>query len=334
MLTFPRDHGAHPDYRTEWWYITGIVRPTDHPDAQDMGFQVTFFRSRLDTDPTNPSRFAARQLLFAHAAVSDPARGHLLSEQRAARAGFGLAEASTEDMAVHIGPWSLVRDARSQHFRIKLVAERFSLALELSPTKAILLEGEAGFSQKGPSSVDASEYYSIPQLAVLGSVTLEGRAAQVAGLAWMDREWSSSYLAPDAIGWDWAGINLDDGGALMAFRIRKKSGEPLWAGGTLRQADGTQTRFAPSEVAFKTARTWRSPRTGVVYPVGQTLSVGPYSWQLAALMDDQELDTSASTGTLYWEGAVRASPVPGSPPGLRSGEGYLELTGYDQPLKL
>jgi len=151
----------------------------------------------------------------------------------------------------------------------------------------------------------------------------------VTGRAWLDHEWSSEYLAPEAAGWDWAGLNLADGGALMAFRMRNRTGGTVWAGGTLRGGDGRLRMFSPADIGFVPRRTWRSPRTGVEYPVAMTLSAGGTTYALDPLFDDQELDASASTGTIYWEGAVRASTVGGE-----AGRGYLELTGYGMPLRL
>jgi predicted secreted hydrolase len=321
-LVFPADHGAHPQYRTEWWYITGWLDTPSGP----QGFQVTFFRTRPDVDQRNPSAFAARQILFAHAALSDPKVGRLLHDQRIARQGFGLAEAATGDTDVVLQDWSLKRQADGR-FHARVGGKDFALDLLFTPTQPVLPEGEDGFSRKGPLPTEASRYYSIPHLKVSGAVRRGGRPVGVTGEAWLDREWSSTYLDPQAVGWDWTGLNLDGGGALMAFRVRDASGRALWAGGSLRTADGAVTRFEPSDVAFAVRRRWRSPRTGVDYPVEQTLTVrlatGPRQFPLTPLFDDQELDSRPS-GPVYWEGAVRTS----------GGRGYLELTGYLAPLKL
>jgi predicted secreted hydrolase len=244
VLRFPRDHGAHPEYRTEWWYATGWLAAGDEP----LGFQATFFRSRLPFATDNPSAFTPRQIVFAHAALSDPSFGRLRDDQRAAREALGLAGASE-------------------------------------------------------TTTDACS-------------------------AWLDHEWSSDYLAPDAAGWDWCGINLGHGGALMAFRIRSKRGGVYWAGGTLATERG-KTVFMPAQIAFRPLRTWRSPRTDVEYPVAMRVTAGDASWDLEPLMNDQELDSRASTGTIYWEGAVRAMQQ-----GKEAGRGYLELTGYGQSLEM
>lgn len=321
---FPADHGAHPAYRTEWWYVTGFVRGAD---GRDLGFQVTFFRVRPRGDPANPSRFAPRQLLFAHAALSDPAIGHLLHGERAARAGFGLAEARIGDADIRLKDWR-IRRLPDGRYATSVRTDDFALALTLTPGAPVLLQGDGGYSRKGPRPDQASYYYSQPQLAVSGRLVRGGRAQAVTGRAWLDREWSSDYLGGGAIGWDWTGLNLDDGGALMAFRIRGPGGATLWAGGSLRRADGALVRFAPGDVRFDALRRWRSPRTGADYPVVQRLSVrlpeGVRRWRLDPLFADQELDARRSGMPVYWEGAVRSAGA----------TGYLELTGYADRLRM
>lgn len=322
-LHFPSDHGAHPDFRTEWWYVTGWLQTAD---GTPLGFQVTFFRSRPPLDQTNPSRFAPKELLFAHAAVSDPALGKLQDEQRAARAGFGLAEVAGNDTNVHIGAWSLQRDSGGT-YRSVVQAREFTLELTLVPTQPLLLEGERGYSRKGPLAPQASYYYSQPQLKVSGALTRHGKREVIKGTAWLDHEWSSAMLDEHAVGWDWIGINFDDGGALMAFQIRNKAGGKFWAGGTLRRADGSVVTLPVSAVDFSPRRLWRSPRTGTEYPISMRVQAGDLTLDLVPLMDDQELDSRASTGAIYWEGAVTA--LRGA---SRIGRGYLELTGYFQRL--
>lgn len=323
-LRFPADHGAHPDFRTEWWYATGWLKTED---GRDLGFQVTFFRTRPDIDPANPSRFAPSQILFAHAGLSDPQVGRLLHGEKAARAGFGIAEAATEDAAVTIEDWFFRREADNR-FATRVSAPDFTLDLGFAPTQEPFLQGVGGYSQKGPDAADASHYYSMPHLRVSGTVTRNGKATSVSGEAWLDREWSSNYLVPDAQGWDWTGLNLDDGGALMAFRIRGKNDETIWAGGSLRRPDGTITQLSPQDVRFTATRRWRSPDTQAEYPVAQVLSVslpeGVREFPLEPLFDAQELDGRGSGLPVYWEGAVKTT----------GGRGYLELTGYASPLSL
>jgi predicted secreted hydrolase len=345
-LRFPADHGSHPDTHVEWWYVTGWlhagaqVRPDDAPE---FGFQVTFFRSRTGLAETSASRFAARQLVFAHVALTDLAAGArgggLMQDERVAREGFGIAElpAAAGTQVVRLRDWSLTREAASDaadapaRLRIAVQADRFALDLDLSATQPVLPQGEAGYSQKGPDPAEASHYYSEPQLAVRGRVGRAGAAARdVRGRAWLDHEWSDQYLASAAVGWDWVGFDLLDGSALMAFRLRRADGSAVWAGGTWRSAAGERRAFAADEVRFEPRRVWRSPRTQVGYPVEWTLATPAGRWQVVALQDDQELDSRHSTGSIYWEGlsALKLDD------GRVVGYGYLELTGYGGKLRL
>ena len=323
-LQFPRDHGSHLQFRTEWWYLTGWVK-----DARGahFGIQITFFRNRPRVAEANLSKFAPRQLLFAHAALADAKNGKLLHDQRAARAGFDLAEAKEGRTDVWIDDWSLKQVGEA--YRAKISAREFEYALEFKPTQPMLLQGERGLSRKGPQPEQASYYYSQPHLEVSGSISIRGEKLAVSGQAWLDHEWSSSYLAKEAVGWDWIGINLAAGGALMAFRMRDQSGGAFWAGGAWRRPDGSVRMLARDEIHFEPLRRWRSPRTGAEYPVAMRVRAGELDLELEPLMDDQELDSRASTGTIYWEGAVRALSL-----GKVQGLGYLELTGYWKPLRL
>ena len=300
-LVFPRDEGAHPQFRTEWWYITGWL---DWP----AGFQITFFRIRNDADDANPSAFNPRQILLAHAALSEPSRGHLVHEERAARQGFSLAGADPQRTKVWIDDWRLEESAEG--FLARIPGSEVDLDLRFSG-KALVLQGEQGLSRKGRRAEEASYYYSRPHLEVTGKAN--GREAR--GMAWLDHEWSSAYLAPEAAGWDWCGINLLDGGSFMAFRMRARDGG---------------VHYAPPGMSFEVLRTWKSPRTGVSYPISMRVKKDNVRLRLEPLMDDQELDARASTGTIYWEGAVRAFDEHST----EVGRGYLELTGYWKPMKL
>ena len=214
-FTFPRDHGAHPEHRVEWWYVTGWL-------GEDKGFQVTFFRARPEEAGDNPSSFNPRQVLFAHAAVSDPARGRLVHDQRAARAGLSLAHVELERTGVWIDDWRL--ELEGNWYRARIPARDFDLDLSFS-AENLVLQGERGYSRKGHRPHEASYYYSRPHMSVAGR--LNGKDAT--GTAWLDHEWSSAYMAPEAAGWDWAGINLAGGRGLMAFRMRDKSGGTHYA---------------------------------------------------------------------------------------------------------
>lgn len=324
-LSFPRDFGAHPGFRTEWWYVTGWL---ETPDGKPLGFQVTFFRSATDHDASNPSRFAPKQLIIAHAALSDPAAGKLLHDQKVAREGFGHAFAKEGDTDVKLDTWRFVRN-KDGAYQASVTAREFGIEFSLTPSQPPMLQGEGGFSRKGPKPDQASYYYSEPHLTVSGTLTRAGKPTAVSGSAWLDHEWSTTVLDPDAAGWDWVGINLEDGSALMAFRIRSKSGATLWSHAALREKNGTVRQFATTEVRFLPQRQWRSARTGATYPVAARIETGSISWDLIPLQDDQELDSRQSTGAVYWEGAVTVQRD-----GRQAGRGYLEMTGYVRPLKL
>jgi predicted secreted hydrolase len=324
-LTLPADYGAHPDFRTEWWYVTGWL---NLPDGKPIGFQITFFRTGTEHDRANPSAFAPKQLIIAHAALSDPALGRLQHDQKVAREGFGIAYAKTDKTNVAIDDWHLER-LPDGHYQASIRAREFTLQITLTPTQPPMLQGEAGISRKGPLPAQASYYYSEPHLKATANLTRGADTVAATGSAWLDHEWSSSYLDPQAVGWDWVGLNLEQGAALMAFRMRRQNGEVLFAHAGLRDASGKITQFPAEQVRFTPLRQWRSPRTDAVYPVAMQLQTGPLTWQLTPLQDDQELDSRQSTGAVYWEGAVRVHRD-----GHSVGQGYLELTGYVKPLKL
>jgi predicted secreted hydrolase len=323
-LSFPRDHGAHPEFRVEWWYITGWLR-TERGEA--LGVQVTFFRARGEWRTDNPAALAPRQFVFAHAALADAKLGRLRHDQRGGRTGLGLAGADESTTRVWIDDWTLALEGN--RYVASVTGRDFGYRLAFDAPGAPLLQGEGGYSRKGERPGEASHYYSRPHLAVTGFIERDGRREAVTGTAWLDHEWSSQYMASDAVGWDWCGINLDGGGALMAFVMRAKDGGQRWGAATLMAPDRTVRTFGPDEVGYEPLRRWRSPRTGAEYPVAVRIRVGARRFDLAPLMDDQELDSRTSTGTIYWEGAVTASEA-----GRVVGRGYLELTGYWRPQRV
>ncbi len=325
-LVFPRDHGAHPEFRTEWWYLTGWL---EAPDGAPLGFQVTFFRTRTEVDPANPSAFAAHQLVIAHAALADPALGTLTHDERIARAGLGGGSASTTDTDLRIDRWRFARNADGA-YACSLPARSFALEFTARPTQPVLLQGDAGFSRKGPSPAHASYYYSQPQLDIRAQVTRNGRRQAFTGRGWLDHEWSSSVLAENASGWDWLGINLDDGSALTAFQIRRRDGAtPIHTYASLRAAGGAIQMFESKHVRFTRISQWTSPRTRAAWPVVQQLDIGSRRFTTRPLMNDQELDSRMTTGAVYWEGASELLED-----GRRVGRGYLEMTGYVSPMRI
>ncbi len=337
-LVFPRDHGSHNQTRTEWWYLTGHGQ-----DAQGraFGYQVTFFRSRVDAAQALQSRLAARQLLFAHAAVTDVQQARLWHGDRIARWNGHPPErpergvfASEQDTHVALRDWSFQRlpDGR---YRARTEGSDLAIDLTATPAQGLLLQGDRGFSRKGPEPAQSSFYVTHPQLAVQAALTVRGQRFDVQGLAWLDHEWSEAVLAPDAVGWDWIGMNLFNGDSLTAFQLRRQDGSALWAGGSFRAAaagsdlHGGQ-RFAPEAVRFEARRTWTSPLTRATYPVAWTVNTPAGLFTVEAVTDPQELDSRQSTGTIYWEGLSDLFDHQSR----RVGRGYLEMTGYARRLVL
>jgi predicted secreted hydrolase len=331
VLNFPADFGAHPAQRTEWWYLTGELNGAG---TRRYGFQVTFFRSRTQVPADHPSRFAARQLVFAHAAVADVQTRSLRHDQRLSRAGFGIARAAEGDTDVQLRDWSLRRsgpvDATRYTTQVTSDTARFALDLQFESTQALLLQGQAGYSRKGPATDQASHYYSRPHLRVAGQLQLDGQTQPVTGRAWLDHEWADQVLAPEAVGWDWIGMNLNDGGALTAFQLRRADGSTYYAGGSHRAAHGAVRIFNADELRFEPGRRWTSPASNARYPVQWTVHTPVGRFQVVPAFEAQELDSRASTGGFYWEGlsTLRDSR------GQAVGSGYLEMTGYAERLGL
>ncbi len=335
-LQFPQDFGAHPDFQTEWWYITGYAPSGD--GSGPLGFQVTFFRSKVASTQQSASKLAAKQLLFAHAAVSDVDNKTLHSDQRIARwsglpAGSNPADqawAWTQDTGLHLQDWSLTRQSDGR-LAARVQAKGFALDLSFAETQPLLLQGQGGVSRKGPSPQHFSYYYSLPQMAVQGQIRLQGRSytAGAGSLAWLDHEWSDALLPPGAVGWDWLGIHMLDGSALTAFQLRDKAGRAVWDGGSFR-AGSTLYTFTQGEAVFQPTRWWQSPRSQARYPVQWLLRTPADFYTVKAVFEAQELDSRSSTGAIYWEGLCE---VFDSQQRL-AGRGYLEMTGYASPLRL
>ncbi|GMV44735.1 MAG: carotenoid 1,2-hydratase [Pseudomonadota bacterium] len=329
-LTFPRDHGAHPGTRIEWWYLTGWLGT---PAAPTHGLQLTFFRSATGLAADSASRFAARHLLFAHAALTDLAAGRHRHVQRAAR-WSGLPDArpdaaALDDAALHLGPWSLRRDGT--HWRAEVAERGLAVTLTAQATQPLLLQGDAGCSRKGPDVSQASRYYSMPQLALAAHGRVDDRGFAGGGHAWLDHEWSDELLHPDAVGWDWIGMNLFTGAALTAFQLRRADGSALWAGGSWRAGPGDAVQdFAPHAPAFTPGRRWRSAATQAAYPLEWQLATPAGRYAVRALLDAQELAGNAGFGAIYWEGLSELLDAQGR----RVGLGYLEMTGYAGRLRL
>ncbi|MEO6363988.1 MAG: lipocalin-like domain-containing protein [Caldimonas sp.] len=326
-VRLPVDFGAHPGASIEWWYVTGALAA----GARTWGFQITFFSAAtgLAGEAAGASRFAARQIVFAHAAVTDLQQRRMRHDQRVARSGFGIAAAAEGETRLVLRDWRLERSsgaAGRSRYQTSAGSDGggFAFRLVLEAMQPPLLQGAGGLSQKGPRGEQSSHYYSEPQLAASGTLVIDGRSTAVTGTAWLDHEWSNAFLDPVAVGWDWIGMNLDDGGALTAFRVRTADGSALWAGGSFRAAGGAVRSFANEEVAFTPGRVWQSAASKARYPVEWHVATPAGRFMVRALLDDQELDSRASTGAIYWEGLSLLLDASGQ--GV--GRGYLEMTGY------
>lgn len=336
-IVLPRDHGAHLDTRIEWWYATGWL---GLPEAPSHGFQVTFFRSLTGLAQGLPGRLAPRHILFAHAALTDLAARRHLHDQQLQRwngetgneASPRVAGAAVDDTRVWIGHWSLQRDDSGYRARVDSQAggQPWSLDLQLQTRQPLLLQGDAGYSRKGPLEHQASLYYSQPQLGVSGSLGLGGQRIAASGRAWIDHEWSDQILPADAVGWDWAGFNLFDGSALTVFQLRRADGSALWAGGSQRSPGSAPSTFASDALRWQPDRRWRSTVTGAEYPLQWQLDTPAGRFTVRALLDAQELDSRGGTGTVYWEGLSELLDADQR----RVGLGYLEMTGYAGRLRL
>jgi predicted secreted hydrolase len=318
-FAFPRDHGPHPAYRNEWWYVTGNLRDEA---GRRYGFQVTFFRIGLVPGAVErPSAWAANQVWMAHFAVTDVAGERFHDFERFARDGdIGLAGASSDPVEVWLEDWRLERRDDGT-WRLRASAEGVALDLDLAPRKAPVLQGDAGLSQKSDEPGNASYYYSMTRIAADGTLTLDGAGREVGGTAWLDREWSTSALGPDQAGWDWFALQLDDGSDIMFYRLRRTDGSTdRHSAGIVVAPDGTTRYLAREDVALEVVDRWTSPRGGT-YPARWRIEVAGLDAPLtvAPVMPNQELHGVVR----YWEGAVdvlrEGSPV---------GQGYVELTGY------
>jgi len=322
----PADHGPHPEFQSEWWYFTANLRD----DAgREFGCQLTFFRraSRFDA-PSSSSAWAARDIFMAHFAVSDVAAGEFHAFERFERGALELAGATGDPWRVWNRDWSasgsLDRDGTT-----RLVAEEDGVAidLELLATVAPILNGERGLSRKGAAPGAASYYYSSPGMRASGELTLDGAKRRVAGSCWLDREWSTSALDAEQIGWDWFALDLGDAGHLMLYSMRRRDGRrDPHSSGTWIGSNGEAVKLASDEFEIEATARWTSPRTGSTYPSTWIVRVPSRDAQfkIVPLLADQELDLAVR----YWEGAVR---VEGRVDALElDSRGYVELTGYDE----
>jgi predicted secreted hydrolase len=328
---FPQDHGPHPAFRQEWWYVTGNL---DDASGERFGFELTFFRVALLPPASQPSAgegvsaWRTREIYMAHFAVTDLARKRFRFEEKLSRAALGLAGARGMPLRVWLDDWSLeARPGGSDSaWQLRAGEPGYSIDIALEPQSGPVLNGEAGLSRKSDEPQDASYYYSIPHLLVHGRVLRDGQPLEVHGLAWLDREWGSGGLAPRQAGWDWFALQLDDGSALMFYALREAAGgRDAHSAGSWIAADGRVQPLSNSDVGITVTREWRN-RSGDRYPGGWDIRVPSLALELSVrpVLADQELRTTPP----YWEGAV---DVGGQRAGKRlQGRGYVELVGYAQ----
>lgn len=331
-LQFPRDHGAHPGYRTEWWYYTGNLTAED---GRRFGFQFTIFRRQLKPDAPKAasankpvSAWRTNQIYLGHAAVSDISGRRHFQGETLARGIPILAgvETSGDDTRIFLKTWE-ARISPDRH-RLQAAGTDFSYTLELVPEKPLVRHGDAGYSRKGATAERASCYYSFTRLAVSGTLNIDGAAIPVRGLGWMDQEYSSAYLEPGLEGWDWFSLQLSDQTEIMVFLLRRETGglSPA-SSGTFVDVSGTAIPIAREALEMTPTATWKSPRSGAVYPTAWTVTIPSLEirLQVEATFDDQEMTTENTTGVTYWEGSIAVSGEREGRP--VTGRGYLEMTG-------
>ena len=329
---FPRDHGSHDGFRTEWWYYTGNLRGKD---GRPFGYQLTFFRRAMPPDriKTLPSRWSISQLYLAHLAVSDLSEDRFYFAEKISRSALGKAGAEANRLRVWIDRWG-VESSSPENGRQNLHAADGDLAIQLTvvPEKPLVIHGARGISRKGAENAQASHYYSFTRLATAGTITVGNRSFEVTGTSWMDHEFGSADLGKDLVGWDWFGLRFDDGSELMLYRLRRADGstDPV-SSGTFIDREGKDQHLSIDDFTLEPVSQWTSPRSKARYPQRWRLVVPSkqLSLELAPRMADQELTTSRSTQVTYWEGAVEITGL--SQGKAVRGDGYMELTGYAEP---
>ncbi len=340
QFSFPRDHGSHPDFAIEWWYITGHLFATN--DAQ-FGFQATFFRRALvppgATNHSSSAAFGNDQIYLAHMALVDKTSGKFIYQEKLNRAGWDAAS-STNTLDVQNGNWSLrlapEKSAGREIFKLQgTVDSDAAFVLDLSPKKPMVVFGTNGVSRKAEDFKASSHYLTFPRLAVAGRLTVNETNLAVTGEAWMDHEFSSSQLGAGQVGWDWLSLQLFDGRELMAYRMRRSDGttDPF---STVAWVDGQSVvrQTGPDKFSWKTLQHWRSPKSNSEYPSLVELSAeNPVTGKtenfiVQPFVADQELVGKVG-GVGYWEGACRVLDENKK----EIGRAYMELTGYAESLK-
>ena len=326
---FPRDHFAHPCFKTEWWYFTGNLSDRD---GRRFGFELTFFREGIENPHPNPSRWRLDDLYSAHFAVSDIGRKKFFYAERLHRAGIELAGTDPGKGRIWNADWFAER--RGESWRLVAADGAQRIRLELRPLKPPVIQGRNGVSQKAAGEGNASHYYSLTRLATSGTLKRGGSTYEVTGLSWMDHEFATNQLQPNQVGWDWVSLQLDDGTDWMFFQLRLAGGgrDPHSAG-TLAPSDGRAIELTAEDFEMTPLDSWRSPHSGARYPIRWRIRAPRQGLDvtISAAMPDQELLTQETTGVIYWEGSVLAQGTRNGKP--IQGRGYLEMTGYAGPLQ-
>ena len=329
---FPRDFFAHFDFQTEWWYTTGNVKA---PDGHEFGFELTFFRRAVSRDVSKTSEWDVKDLYLAHLALSDKDGGHFYHSERVNRAGPGIAGIDSVAGRVWNGNWSAVwkKDGTQE---ILAEGEQFQIAFQLKSEKPPVIHGENGVSQKAEGIGRASHYFSQTRLDTTGAIALNGKQYAVAGLSWMDHEFFTQQLTADQVGWNWFSIQFEDKTELMLFILRRKDGtiDP-YSAGTYIDSIGKSTHLRSADFLLTpTDSLWTSPATGAAYPIQWKVSLPKLGISLDAKtkLPQQELTSSTKLAPSYWEGAMQFSGTRNGAP--ISGAGYLEMTGYDHPIRV
>jgi predicted secreted hydrolase len=334
-LAFPKDHGPHPGYRTEWWYYTGNLLASS---GEKYGFQLTFFRSQIRPPadlrgwPEPASAWRTQQIYMAHSAISSMTDKQHLQAERVARGALGMAGADRvgNTTAIFLKDWS-ARIGPDRHM-LEVHTDDFTFEMVLTPEKPPVMHGIAGYSRKGPAADNATCYYSFSRLSTRGKLSIGENVVQVTGSAWMDHEYGTDILGPGIKGWDWFSLQLSDNTEAMVFLVKSNEGaiEPTSSATVIGQKD-LKRHLRSDDFKVTVLETWKSPNSKAIYPAGWRLQIFPESLVLIIKpnLANQEMLTTGSTGTIYWEGSVSAAGTKGGK--TVTGQGYIELTGYAQP---
>jgi predicted secreted hydrolase len=339
VFSFPQDHFSHPEFKTEWWYYSGHLQSLGD-DKKSFGYQLTFFRTGLTRETKNQkSKWSIRDLYFAHLAITDESKKKFEYREKISRGSLGEAGAlpfkkEEKTFRIWIEDWSIEgKGPGMQNHSLKAGDKFFGIELMLTPEKNPIIHGQNGISQKAEGEGYASHYYSIPRLKTEGKIFLQNKKIFVQGITWMDHEFGSSQLREYQVGWDWFSIQLDQGMELMFYQIRHRDGKiDPYSSGSIIFLDGTHQHLLKKEFQIDVLDHWKNSKSGAIYPSKWKIKVPDHQIDLtlSPTVKDQELITKESTRVTYWEGSVK---IEGKYQKKSiKGMGYVELTGYAEPL--